>query len=219
MQSAFSTLYHNHLISLVEETNAVAVSVEYRLAPEHHVPACYDDVWTALQWVAQHATGQGPDPWLNDLAAFERVFLVGDSAGANIGHNIAIRVGLEGLGSALKLEGLVLVHPFFGNEEPNKLWTYICPGTSGIHDPRLNPAADPGLLSKLGCSRVIVFVGEKDHLRERGWTYCNALSKSGWVGSVEVEEAEGEGHVFHLFNPGCEKARNLIKRLASFMRH
>ncbi|XP_057457725.1 probable carboxylesterase 2 [Lotus japonicus] len=53
-------LYHNNTLNkLVAEANVVAVSVDYRLVPEHLLPAAYEDSWTALQWVASHASEDG----------------------------------------------------------------------------------------------------------------------------------------------------------------
>uniref|UniRef100_A0A5B7B9N5 Putative Alpha/beta hydrolase fold-3 n=1 Tax=Davidia involucrata TaxID=16924 RepID=A0A5B7B9N5_DAVIN len=221
IQSPFSSLYHNYLNSLVAEAKVIAVSIDYRLAPEHPIPACYDDSWRVLQWVALHSNsknGQGPEPWLNDHARFDQVFLAGDSAGANIAHNMAVRAGVDGLGIGVNLVGMVLVHPFFGNNEIDKLWMFICPETSGWDDPRLNPAANPSLLSKLGCTKVLVCTAGKDHLRERGWSYYEALRKSTeWGGEVEIMEIEGEDHVFHLFKPTCDKAGTLMNKVASFL--
>lgn len=220
IESAFSTLYHNYLNSLVAAADVIAVSVEYRLAPEHPIPACYDDCWTVLKWVALHAENkaQGPDPWLNEHADFRRVFLAGDSAGANIAHNISVRAGTEGLGSFVNIMGMVLIHPYFGIDKPERLWTFLCPETSGLDDPRFYPAADPNLLAKTGCGKVLVCIASKDLLRERGWSYYQTLKKSGWGGVVEIVETEDEEHVFHLFNPTCEKAGSLMKLVASFIK-
>lgn len=59
-------------------------------------------------------------------------------------------------------------------------------------------------------------VVEKDVLRERGWVYFNALSRSGWLGVVEIEETQGKDHGFHLHDLGSDKAMDLIKCMAEF---
>ncbi|CBI32437.3 unnamed protein product, partial [Vitis vinifera] len=192
--SPYCTIYHNYVTSLVAEANIIAVSVDYRLAPEHPVPVPHEDSWAATQWVVSHSLGQGPEAWLNDHSDFKRVFLAGDSGGANIAHNMAARAGVEGLGG-VKLSGICLLHPYFGRRE----------------------ADSDQNLRKLGCSKVLVCVAEKDGLRKRGWFYYEVLGKSGWGGALEIVETEGEDHVFFLFKPGCEKAVALMKRLASFM--
>ncbi|CAL5378797.1 unnamed protein product [Camellia sinensis] len=110
--SAFSPLYHNYLNSLVAEANIVVVSVDYRRAPEHPLPIAYDDSWAAVKWVASHSSAAVGEVWLKDYVDFYRVFFSGDSAGANIAHNMGIRVGLEGL-DGVKLVGIFLVHPYF----------------------------------------------------------------------------------------------------------
>ncbi|KAK3041896.1 hypothetical protein RJ639_002178 [Escallonia herrerae] len=116
-ESTFSPLYHNYLNSVVAKGNTVAVSVEYRLAPEHPLPAGYEDCWAAIKRVASHFSGGGPEAWLEDHADFRRVFFAGDSAGANIAHHMAIRVGWEETGG-FRLAGVVLVHPYFWGKEP-----------------------------------------------------------------------------------------------------
>ncbi|CAL5377327.1 unnamed protein product [Camellia sinensis] len=229
IETAFSPTYHNYLISLVAEANVVVVSVDYRRAPEHLLPIPYDDSWAAVKWVASHSTANGEEVWLKEYVDFDRVFFAGDSAGGNIVHNMGMRVGSEGLDGA-KLAGMVLIHPYFGGkdliggEEANlagksvadKFWVFVNPTTSGSDDPLFNPAKDPKL-SSLGCKKVLVCVAEKDLMRDRNWYYKEALEKSGWGGVVEVVEAKGEGHVFHLFNPSCHNALAMLKRVASFM--
>merc|ERR1712183_819716 len=224
IETAFSPQYHNYVNSFVAEANVVAVSVEYRRAPEDPLPIAYDDSWAALKWVASHS-----DEWLKNYADFERVYFAGDSAGANIAHHMGLRMGTEGL-VGLKLDGIVLVHPYFWGEEAiggeateaekkvhiDRLWRFTFPATSGSDDPYINPAKDPKLGS-LGCRRVLVCIAEKDLLRDRGWYYRELLEKSEWEGAVEVMEAPGEEHVFHLMNPTCENGKAMLKRIVSFI--
>ncbi|KAG2703576.1 hypothetical protein I3760_06G144900 [Carya illinoinensis] len=169
IESAFNAGYHKFVSALAAKAEAIAVSVEYRLAPEHPIPACYEDSWAALQWVASHANGDGPDPWLNNHADLRRAFLAGDSAGANISHHLAVRLGSCGL-PGVKLFGMALVHPYFGGTEDDKMWLYMCPENRGLEDPKLKPAAED--LAGLGCERVLIFVAAEDHLRERGTALC-----------------------------------------------
>lgn len=216
IESAFSSIYTNYLNKVVAEAQVLAVSVEYRLAPEHPVPACYDDAWTVMKWLISHATeGKGIEPWISIHGDFNRIFLAGDSAGANIAHNLMARASVDGLDNGVKLAGMALVHPYFGIGGNNKMWEYISPDSTGVDDPRLRPMTHPDILAGLNCGKIMIFVAEKDILRESGWVYYEAMKKSGWGGVVEIKETEGEEHVFHLMKPSCEKAGILLKHFVS----
>ncbi|KAH7833395.1 hypothetical protein Vadar_005903 [Vaccinium darrowii] len=229
IETAFSPTYHNYLDSLAAEAHVVIVSVDYRRAPEHLLPIAHDDSWAAINWVAAHSNQGGPEVWLNDYVDFNNVFFAGDTAGANIAHHMAVRVRLENP-KGFHLVGVALVHPYFAGTEPigverdnvigksmrDKIWPIVYPTSSGLDDPLVNPVMDPNF-SKLGCDKVLVCVAEKDFLRDRGLYYKEELEKSGWGGVVEVMDSEGENHVFHLFNPTCDNAVAMLKRLAAFM--
>ncbi|XP_048135779.1 probable carboxylesterase 13 isoform X2 [Rhodamnia argentea] len=94
LESPFSPMYHNYLNSLASEADAVAVSVHYRRAPEHPLPAAYDDSWIALEWVSSHSGGDGPDKWLSAYADLRKVYVAGDSAGGNIAHHMGLRFAI-----------------------------------------------------------------------------------------------------------------------------
>ncbi len=64
------------------ELDAVVVSVEYRLAPEHPYPAAVDDVYAGLLWLAGHAAQIGADPG--------RIVAAGSSAGGGLCAALAL---------------------------------------------------------------------------------------------------------------------------------
>ncbi|OAY81968.1 Tuliposide A-converting enzyme 2, chloroplastic [Ananas comosus] len=217
LQSAASPTYHSYLNSLVAKARVLAVSVDYRLAPEHPLPAGYDDSWDALKW-----------PWLAEHSDMGRIFLAGDSAGANIVHNTAVTAALRGLGagSGAQIEGIILIHAYFWGKEPlrgkmEKMWEYVFAGTStteGTDDPRINPVAagNAARLRELPCKKAMVCVAEHDFFSERAKAYYEAVKKSGWGGRAELLETEGEEHVFFLKDPRSEKALAMMDRMIKF---
>lgn len=64
-------------------SDAIVVSVDYRLAPEHRFPAGIDDGFAALKWAQANAAELGGDG--------SRLGLAGDSAGGNIASALALR--------------------------------------------------------------------------------------------------------------------------------
>ncbi|XP_021765226.1 probable carboxylesterase 120 [Chenopodium quinoa] len=98
------------LSNTASNLTVLVVSVEYRLAPEHRLPAAYDDVLEALHWVKEKK-----DVWVNKYADVTRCILMGESAGGNIAYNVGL--GASILNHKLKplvIKGLVLIQPFFG---------------------------------------------------------------------------------------------------------
>ena len=241
-ESAASPGCHRFLNRLTAACPALGVSVDYRLAPENPIPAGYDDCLAALKWTLSAA-----DPWVAAHGDLGRVFVAGDSAGANICHYLAVHPDVvdaqtpqdDGKGGGAlarrRLKGAVLIHPWFwGSEavggEPRhpaaramgaRLWLFACPGADGMDDPRMNPLAPgaPGL-GTMACERVMVCAAEHDFLRWRGRAYAEAVAAARGAegeGSVELLETEGEGHVFYVYKPDGDKAKAMLDRIVSFV--
>lgn len=105
-------LTHNSCLRLASALGAVVVSPDYRLAPEHRLPAAIDDVLGAVEWV--RARAGGGDRWWSGVD-FDRVFVVGDSSGGNLAHHLAVRLGMgSAVAAPVRTRGYILLSPFFG---------------------------------------------------------------------------------------------------------
>ncbi|CAL1410821.1 unnamed protein product [Linum trigynum] len=227
--STASREYHSALNRIVAASNVILASIDYRLAPENPIPVPYDDAFAAIEWMA--GAGGRSEPWLRDHADLDRVYLAGDSCGANMSHHFALR--LNGPGPTLKIRGVAMIHPYFWGKDPigaevddgfrkamvDNWWLFVCPSEKGCDDPLINPFVEEEAgsgLQKLGCERVIVVVAGDDILKDRGRLYYEKLVGSGWKGKAEYLETEGKDHVFHIIEPDCEEAKIVFKRLGAF---
>jgi acetyl esterase/lipase len=87
-------------LTWVMEFDAVLVSVEYRLAPEHPDPAPIEDSYAGLLWTAAHADELGFDP--------ERLIVAGASAGGGLAAGLALMARDR---SGPPLAGQLLIYP------------------------------------------------------------------------------------------------------------
>ncbi|KAH0738802.1 hypothetical protein KY290_037507 [Solanum tuberosum] len=143
-----------YLNILASESNTIAISIEYRLAPEHDVPMIYEDCWTALQWIASHVDDDeksiNKDLWLTNYGDFDKLFIVGDSDGGNIVYNMAMRAGIEGgINENVNIYGSILAFPYLLMPIENieqvvsyKIWKAIAPiSEADINSSMINPFA------------------------------------------------------------------------------
>jgi acetyl esterase/lipase len=87
------------ILEWVELFDAVAVSVEYRLAPEDPDPALIDDCYAGLVWMADHADELGFDP--------ARLIIAGASAGGGLCAGTALMARDKG---GPELAGQVIIY-------------------------------------------------------------------------------------------------------------
>ncbi|MFD4402810.1 alpha/beta hydrolase [Nocardia sp. NPDC058499] len=87
------------LAHLAAHCPAVVVSLDYRLAPEHPVPAPVQDAYDAVPRLAELAAGWGADR--------HRIALLGSSAGATLAALVAIRSAELGP----RLRAQILINP------------------------------------------------------------------------------------------------------------
>jgi acetyl esterase len=77
---------------LANTSGATVVSVHYRRAPEHQLPAAQEDAFAAAGWAIRHASELGADP--------TRLVVAGDSAGGGLAAHVAQRLRDDGPASA-----------------------------------------------------------------------------------------------------------------------
>ncbi|XP_042472086.1 2-hydroxyisoflavanone dehydratase-like [Zingiber officinale] len=198
--SSASPIVHRHLNGLTAVSSSIILSVDYRRAPEHHIPVQYDDCWAALEWVASHRSDAG-------LISSYSLKLAG---------TILLDPYFWGknLTASEKTADPVL------RKKLDQLWGMICPeSTAGNDDPRVNPlAAGAPSLADLGCTRMLLCTSEKDAMRDRALMYYEALTKgSEWRGTAELYEAAGEDHEFYLNHPDSNSTAKLRARIAAFL--
>lgn len=70
-------------LQLCSKLGIVILSVDYRLAPEHPIPAPLDDCYAGLAWLHQNAGSLGVEP--------DRIGIGGESAGGGLAAALAIR--------------------------------------------------------------------------------------------------------------------------------
>lgn len=94
-------LYDTPCLQLAEATHCQVVSIDYSLSPEHPYPFALQEVSAVLEWLTDHRT-VASQQWDN-------VFLIGDSAGANLCVATALRLASQ-RGTA-HISGLALFYP------------------------------------------------------------------------------------------------------------
>jgi acetyl esterase/lipase len=173
-------------------TEAIVVSVDYRLAPEHPYPAAVEDAWAATRWVAEHAEEIGADP--------TRIAVAGDSAGGNIAAVMAQRARDNG-GPELVFQLLWYPSVLWDSSLPSFTENATAPildsaaiaqfsrwyaGDVDLADPPAGMA--PGRATNLaGLPAAYIGVAGHDPLRDDGSRYGELLAAAGVP--VEVHNA------------------------------
>ncbi|MCU1590275.1 MAG: lip [Frankiales bacterium] len=216
----------DHARLICRDVEAVVVSVDYRLAPEHPFPAGFEDCLAATRWAAEHISELGGDA--------DRIAVSGDSAGGNLAAAVALTTTREG-GPRLAAQLLLYpgvdfreddaLHPsriengeglFLTAEDMRWFRSHYLQGEADSSDPRASVLLAPDLT---GLPPAVVGTGEYDPLRDEGEAYAKALESAG----VKVVLRRYDGLIHGFFGMGtwspasaaaatdlCEELRTLL---------
>ncbi|WP_434302019.1 alpha/beta hydrolase [Clostridium botulinum] len=205
---------------LSQNTKAIVISVNYRLAPENPFPAGLNDVYNVLQWTYENAKSINGDE--------KHIAVVGDSAGGNLSAAVS-SMSRDKNGPPIACQ--VLIYPSTNIFELNsKSWSYFSNSFNisredmekyiSIYAPkkedRKNPYASP-LLSKefSKLPDTLVVTAEIDPLRDEGEVYANKLKESG--AKVEVARYKGITHGFITMDKITNKADEALNQISLYI--
>uniref|UniRef100_A0A0D9WVT3 Alpha/beta hydrolase fold-3 domain-containing protein n=1 Tax=Leersia perrieri TaxID=77586 RepID=A0A0D9WVT3_9ORYZ len=226
--------FHACCLRLAADLPAVVLSADYRLAPEHRLPAAHLDAASVLSWLVA-----GGDPWLDASADFDKVFVCGDSCGGNIAHHLAVAIGSGEivLSPTANLAGCVMLWPYFGGEARmpsedtgetdtsspvkmgidlfDQMWRLALPEGASRDHPAANPfGPESARLDGVELPPVLVVDPELDVMRDRVADYAARLRDMGK--RVELVRFDGQGHGFFVMDPMGEASGELVRVVRRF---
>lgn len=205
---------------LSQNTKAIVISVDYRLAPENPFPAGLNNVYNILQWTYKNAKSINGDE--------KNIAVVGDSAGGNLSAAVSL-MSRDKNGPPIVCQ--VLIYPSTNIFElKTKSWSYFANKFNisvedmekyiSLYAPReedrKNPYASP-LLSKdfSKLPDTLVITAEIDPLRDEGEYYGEKLKESGV--QVDISRYEGIIHGFITMDKITNKADDALNEISLFL--
>lgn len=207
----------NRLFSLapaipwVAHHDAVLVTAEYRLAPEHPDPYPVEDCYASLLWMAEHAAELGVDP--------RRILIAGPSAGGGLAAGVALLARDRG---GPDLIGQVLIYPMLDDRDntvsseqfdgigtwdrPSNVmgWTALLGDRRGTDSVSIYAA--PARATDLsGLPPTFIDCGSAEVFRDENVAYATALWQAGV--QAELHVWPGGFHAFDLSVPDAVLSR------------
>lgn len=207
-------MYYTIYSKLAILGRAIIVSIYLPLAPDNRLPAAIDSGFSTILWLTTLARFEAHDTWISDRANFERVFLIGDSSGGSLVHEVGALAGKCDL-SPLKLVGLIPIHsgvvratrsqselkmpqtPFLTLDMVDKFLSLALPIGSTKDHPitcPMGPNAPP--LSGLHLPPIMYCVANKDLFIDTQLEFYEALKKAGK--NIELFVSDNMTHSFYL---------------------
>src|SRR5260370_26517927 len=207
--------------ALANKAGCVAVSVDYRLAPEHVFPAGAEDCYAATKWVSENAASLGADP--------ARLAVGGDSAGGNLAAVVSM-MSRDRSGPSIAFQLLFYPVTDCALDTPSQkefaadgyvlsrgdmewFWNhYVDAGTEKTH-----PYASVLRATNLtGLPPALVTTASHDPLRDEGERFAQRLISAGV--KVTCTRYEGVTHGFISFAAALDKGKEGQRQAADALK-
>ena len=210
-----ATLRHV-VVRLSEVARARALSVDYRLAPEHPFPAAVDDAVAAYRWLL----AEGTDP--------ATIAVAGDSAGGGLalGTLVALRDAGEPMPAAAVLLSPWTDLALTGESLRTRAAVDVIlkPGSMhqtaavylGGEDPR-HPYASPLYADLRGLPPLLIHVGDAEIVLDDSRRVAARARAAGVEVTLEVWDEMP--HVFHAFAGLLPESDQAIERIGEWLQH
>ncbi|GGC96673.1 esterase [Tersicoccus solisilvae] len=203
------------LFDWLHRYRAVAVSLEYRLAPEYPDPYPVEDCYRGLVWLQTHAAELGIDP--------SRVLITGASAGGGLAAGVTLLMRDRGLPP---LMGQLLMYPMLDDRDGTVSsaqidgvgvwdrgsnltgWTALLGDRRATDDVSIYAA--PARATDLsGLPPAFIDCGSAEVFRDEDVAYASALWASG--GQAELHVWPGGFHAFEGYAPQAALSREMVQ--------
>ena len=219
MQGSLSS-WDAALRELVRQSGVAALSVDYRLAPEHRFPVAFEEMVAMIRLAAREGTDLGIDP--------ARLAVGGDSAGANLALAAAAALRNAGEGA---LGFTLLIYGCYSTDTESPSWQRFGRG-SGLSQTQMrwiwetylerpeqqsDWRAAPILADPAGLPPAHLIVGNLDPLLDDSHRLAARLKEAGVA--CELTVYDGINHGFIRYGRLIAAARRAIGDCAAALRN
>jgi acetyl esterase len=207
------------LRELVRQSGVAALSVDYKLSPEHRFPKAFEEMVAVTRLAAREGAGLGIDP--------ARLAVGGDSAGANLALAAAMALRDEGVRA---IRFMLLIYGVYSTDSESPSWQRFGQG-AGLSQTQMrwiwetyleNPRqqqdwrAAPILGDLKGLPPAHLIVGSLDPLQDDSHRLAAALKEAGVPNALKVYD--GINHGFIRYGRLIGAARRALGECAAALR-
>ncbi len=207
------------LRELVRQSGVAALSVDYKLSPEHRFPKAFEEMVAVTRLAAREGSDLGIDP--------DRLALGGDSAGGNLALAAAMALRDEGVRA---VRFMLLIYGVYSTDSESPSWQRFGQG-AGLSQTQMrwiwetylekpeqqqDWRAAPVLGNLKGLPPAHLIVGSLDPLLDDSHRLAAAFEQAGVPHSLKVYD--GIGHGFIRYGRLIGTARRAVSECAAALR-